>query len=154
MGKTRINIYSVKQVKEKGGLYDLEGINVNSPADGYGVIQTVLDLNNESVEKFGILNLNTRNKISGIHVISVGTLNSTMVHPREVFKAAMLNNSASIILFHNHPSGDPTPSAEDITLTKRLVEAGKIMGIQVLDHLIVGDGKYCSIREAGIWNWN
>lgn len=83
-------------------------------------------------------------------VISVGSLSSTIVHPREVFKTAVKCSAASIILVHNHPSGDPTPSKEDIEMTRRLTEAGSIMGIEVIDHLVIGQDKYCSFRERGL----
>lgn len=146
----RINIYSVKQVKEKGGLYDLESSFIRSPEDANNIVNVVLDLYSESVEKFGILTLNTKNQVAGVHILSVGTLNGSMVHPREVFKAAVLNNAASIVCFHNHPSGDPTPSPEDIETTKRLVDAGELMGIQVLDHIVVGDNRFYSLKEQGM----
>lgn len=149
----RINFYSIKLVKEKGGLYDLDRLNgytISSPEDGYRAIDTILDLNSECVEKFGILTLNTKNRIIGIHIIHVGGLNASIVDPRAVFQNAMLNNAASIICFHNHPSGDPTPSREDIDVTKRLVQGGLILNIQVLDHVIVGDeGRYVSLKEKG-----
>lgn len=146
----RINIYSVKQVKEKGGLYDLESSFIRSPEDANNIVNVVLDLYSESVEKFGILTLNTKNQVAGVHILSVGTLNASMVHPREVFKAAVLNNAASIVCFHNHPSGDPAPSPEDIETTKRLVDAGEIMEIQVLDHIVVGDNRFYSLKEQGM----
>ena len=100
-------------------------------------------------EHFVLLLLNTKNKVTGIHVVSVGSLDSSLVHPREVFKPAVLANCASIILGHNHPSGDPQPSREDIGLTKRLKDAGELMGIPVLDHIVVGDGsvRYFSFKE-------
>jgi DNA repair protein RadC len=145
----RINFYSIKQVKEKGGLYDLENTTIRSPEDGYKAIETILDLHSEAKERFGILTLNTKNKIVGIHILFIGSLNASIVHPRDVFQAALLNNAASIIAFHNHPSGDPSPSREDIEVTKRLVECGKIMGIDLLDHVIVGDGNYISLKEKG-----
>jgi DNA repair protein RadC len=93
--------------------------------------------------------LNTKNKVAGAHIISQGSLSASIVHPREVFKAALLNNSASIILAHNHPSGDPEPSREDVETTKRLVEAGEILGIRVLDHVIIGE-QYLSMKEEGL----
>lgn len=146
----RINLYTVKQVKERSGLYDIDEAKITGPGSAAKIIQLVLDLNSEAVEKFGIITLNSKNMVAGIHILSIGTLNATIVHPREVFKAAMLNNAASIICFHNHPSGDPTPSPEDIQITERLVSAGEIMGIDVLDHVIVGDGgAYCSLKEGG-----
>jgi DNA repair protein RadC len=82
--------------------------------------------------------------------ITIGTLNSAQVHPRELFKSAIRHSAAAIILVHNHPSGDPTPSTEDIEVTKKLVESGKLMGIQVLDHLIIGDNHYTSMKEKGL----
>lgn len=145
----RINFYSVKRVKEHGGLYDLDHATIRSPEDGYTIVQTVLKLNEATAEKFGILTLNTKNQVVGIHILFMGSLNASIVHPREVFQAAVLNNAASIVAFHNHPSGDPTPSREDIEVTKRLKECGLIMGIDLLDHVIVGEGKYCSLKEKG-----
>ncbi|TCM97681.1 DNA replication and repair protein RadC [Paenibacillus sp. BK033] len=100
-------------------------------------------------EHFVCLFLNTKNHIIARETLSVGTLNASLVHPREVFRAAVKAGSASIICVHNHPSGDPMPSPEDITLTKRLVEAGELMGIEVLDHLVIGDGRFISLKEHG-----
>lgn len=150
----RINFYSIKQVKEKGGLYEFDtklgNYTITSPQDGANAIETILKLHEETSERFGILTLNTKNKIVGIHILFMGSLNASIVHPREVFQAALLNNAASIIAFHNHPSGDPTPSREDIEVTKRLVECGKIMGIDLLDHVIVSEpGRYVSLKEKG-----
>lgn len=81
--------------------------------------------------------------------LSMGSLNASIVHPREVFRAAIKRSSASIVCVHNHPSGDPTPSPEDIQLTHRLVEAGTIIGIEVLDHVIIGDQRFISLKEEG-----
>ncbi|HOO12208.1 MAG TPA: JAB domain-containing protein, partial [Bacillota bacterium] len=94
--------------------------------------------------------LNTKNKIVAAHEVSRGALNGSLVHPREVFKPAVLHNAAAIICFHNHPSGNPEPSKEDIETTNRLVEAGKIMGIEILDHIIVSDDGYASLKERGV----
>ena len=86
-----------------------------------------------------------------MNIVSIGTLYSSLVHPREVFKTAILSNAASIILFHNHPSGDPEPSTEDTTITKRIKEAGTLMGIELLDHVIIGsEGRFYSMKEQGI----
>jgi DNA repair protein RadC len=82
--------------------------------------------------------------------VSIGGLHSSIVHPREVFKTAVKRSAASIILAHNHPSGDPTPSQEDISITRRLIEAAKIIGIELLDHVIIGDSTYCSLKEKGL----
>lgn len=101
-------------------------------------------------EHFKAVLLNIKNHVISIEDISVGSLNTSIVHPREVFKPAIRRSSASIILVHNHPSGDPTPSREDIEVTQRLVESGKILGISVLDHVIIGNGSIVSLKEEGI----
>lgn len=93
-------------------------------------------------EEFLLVPLDGKNRALGFHVVSVGTLTASLVHPREVFKIVLLANAAAIILVHNHPSGDPTPSAEDIAITKRLQEAGDLLGIRILDHVVIGDGRY------------
>jgi len=98
-------------------------------------------------EYFKVLLLNTKNEIITIENISVGSLNSSLVHPREVFCNAVKKNACSMIAVHNHPSGNPEPSQTDIDITRRLVEAGEILGIKVLDHLIIGDGIYVSLKE-------
>ena len=95
--------------------------------------------------------LNARNQVICREDVSVGSLNASLVHPREVFVAAVGSSAASVILAHNHPSGDVTPSREDIELTKRMVQAGEIMGIEVLDHLIVGQERFLSMKEAGLF---
>jgi len=142
---TRINVYSLRLVKESSVAYNLEKSIVN-PATAAQVVNQVFDMQNQPNEVFAILCLNTKNKVVGAHIISQGSLSSSIVHPREVFKAAMVNNAASVILAHNHPSGDPEPSREDIETTRRLVEAGEIMGIKVLDHVIIGE-RYLSMKE-------
>ncbi|MBC8080124.1 MAG: DNA repair protein RadC [Gorillibacterium sp.] len=100
-------------------------------------------------EHFVCLFLNTKNHVIGQETLSIGSLNASIVHPREVFLAAIKRSSASIICVHNHPSGDPTPSPEDIDMTNRLTEAGKIIGIDVLDHIVLGDQIYVSLKEKG-----
>ncbi|MCK9267510.1 MAG: DNA repair protein RadC [Alkaliphilus sp.] len=101
-------------------------------------------------EIFNIILLNTKNNVIAIENISIGSLNASIVHPREVFNIAIKRSSSAIILAHNHPSGDPKPSTEDINITKRLIEAGTIIGINVLDHIIIGDGIYFSMKEKEI----
>jgi DNA repair protein RadC len=101
-------------------------------------------------EHFVCLFLNSKNHIIAQETLSMGSLNASIVHPREVFRAAIKCSSASIVCAHNHPSGDPTPSPEDIQITKRLIEAGAIVGIDVLDHLVIGDGIYVSLKEKGL----
>ena len=104
----------------------------------------------EQREHFAVMLLNTKNHILGLTDISVGSLQASVVHPREVFRAAIEYAAASMILFHNHPSGDPSPSREDIAVTRRLVKAGAIMDIPVLDHIILGDGRFASLKEKGM----
>jgi len=101
------------------------------------------------VEHFGLLLLDTKHRVTRVTLLSVGTLDASIVHPREVFRAAASGGAAAIVLFHNHPSGDPAPSDDDIALTRRLIRAGDLMGITVLDHVIVAENRYASLRERG-----
>lgn len=100
-------------------------------------------------EHFVVLLLDTKNQVLHRETISIGSLNASIVHPRELFKQAIKKSAATVILVHNHPSGDPTPSIEDLTITKRLVEAGELLGINVLDHIIIGDQKHYSLKRQG-----
>lgn len=100
-------------------------------------------------EHFKVVYLDTKNNIMGDRDVTIGTINTSLVHPREVFSDAIKCSAASIIVLHNHPSGDPSPSQEDIQVTKRLAQAGEILGIGLLDHIIIGDGKYFSFKEKG-----
>ena len=118
---------------------------ITSPQDIADVFIPLLK--DELKERFIVVCLNSANKIIKFDTISVGNLNSSIVHPREVFKTAIENSSASIILVHNHPSGNPDPSGEDIAITKKLSESGKIMDIPVFDHIIIAGGKYTSFVE-------
>jgi DNA repair protein RadC len=102
---------------------------------------------NRPVEQFGVMLLDTKHKVLRTTVLSVGTLDASIVHPREIFREATAGGAAAIVLFHNHPSGDPEPSREDRRLTDRLIAAGVVMGIDVLDHIILGDACYFSFRE-------
>lgn len=149
----RINIYTVKQVRESSMLYNIDTTSIDSPKTAVTIINKVFSLAEEAVEVFGILTLNSKNKIVGAHIISVGTLNIAVVHPREVFKPAILNNAAQIIIFHNHPSGDSSPSKEDIVVTQKLVDAGKLLGIEIIDHLIISENdQYFAFSEKGLLN--
>lgn len=102
------------------------------------------------VEEFGMLILDTRNRLKKLEVISKGSVNGSLVHPREVYREAVTLQAAGLILFHNHPSGDPSPSREDMELTRRLREAGRIMGIEILDHIILGAGSFMSFKDKGL----
>jgi len=149
--KKRIITYDVKLVKEESKLYEMENVMVNSANAAGEMVELVCNLNDSTVEKFGIICLDTKNKVIGIHIIGVGGLASCNVEIRGIFQRALLNNAMSIILFHNHPSGDPTPSPEDISITRKIAEAGDVMTIKVLDHIIVGDeGRYVSLAERGV----
>ena len=141
----RINIVSIKMVKESSFLYQTR--QILSPNDAYEMIKEQLE--GLDREQFIIACLNTKNEPTNITVVSVGTLNKAIVHPREVFKTAILSNAASIMAFHNHPSGETTPSQQDIQLTNRLYQAGELLGIKLLDHLIIGDGRFTSLKEKG-----
>ena len=141
----RINIVSIKMVKESSFLYQTR--QILSPKDAYEMIKEQLE--GLDREQFIIACLNTKNEPTNITVVSVGSLNKAIVHPREVFKTAILSNAASIMAFHNHPSGETTPSQQDIQLTNRLYEVGELLGIKLLDHLIIGDGTFTSLKEKG-----
>ena len=122
-------------------------------ADVAPVFRAILETENEvdqNKEHFWTMGLNTKNQIMYLELISLGLLDQTVVHPREVFRFAIMKGVKSIIICHNHPSGDPEPSEQDKSLTTRLVAAGEVLGIQVLDHVVVGDdGAYYSFREGG-----
>lgn len=120
---------------------------IRSPEDGADYIMEEMRSLNQ--EHFVVLFLNTKNQIIHRQTIFIGSLNASIVHPREVYREAVKRSAASIIVAHNHPSGDPSPSQEDIHVTRRLVESGKMIGIEVLDHLIIGDRKFVSLKEKG-----
>ncbi|PPA71784.1 RadC family protein [Jeotgalibacillus proteolyticus] len=124
-----------------------ERFSIRSPEDGANFLMN--DMRFLQQEHFVCLYLNTKNQVIHQKTIFIGSLNSSIVHPREVFKEAFRRSAASIVCAHNHPSGDPAPSKEDIDVTRRLVECGRMIGIEVLDHLIIGDRKYVSLKEKG-----
>ncbi|HEY4389935.1 MAG TPA: DNA repair protein RadC [Paenibacillus sp.] len=125
-----------------------EAVSIRSPHDAANILME--QLRYLSKEHFVCLFLNTKNHIIAQETLSIGSLNASIVHPREVFRAAIKCSSASIVCAHNHPSGDPTPSPEDIQMTRRLCEAGEIVGIDVLDHVVIGDGQFVSLKEQGL----
>ncbi|MGJ7920552.1 RadC family protein [Neobacillus sp. LXY-4] len=120
---------------------------IRSPEDGAKLMMNEMRFLTQ--EHFVCLYLNTKNQVLHKQTVFIGSLNASIVHPREVFKEALRRSAASIIAVHNHPSGDPAPSREDIEVTKRLAECGKIIGIDLLDHLIIGENKYVSLKEKG-----
>jgi DNA repair protein RadC len=114
------------------------------------VFEMFHDLRLEAKENFLTLHLDGKNRIIAIDKVAIGSLNQAVVHPREVFKSAVLSSAAAVLLIHNHPSGDPQPSAEDIRITRRLKECGDLLGINVLDHIVIGEGQYFSFVESGM----
>ena len=134
--------------KEVSMNYPTLSYAIKSPDDAAQIGKEFMRIHEEPEEYMYMICMNIKNKVIGVFEISHGTANSSLVSPREVFQKALLANAVSIIVMHNHPSGDPTPSREDIEVTKRLVEAGKIVGVEVLDHLIIGD-RYSSLKEKG-----
>jgi DNA repair protein RadC len=101
------------------------------------------------VEQFGVVLLDTRHRVLRTTVVAVGTLNATIVEPRDVYREAVLGAAAAVVVFHNHPSGDPSPSGDDVELTRRLAAAGALLGIDLVDHIVLGDARYCSFKELG-----
>ena len=133
----KIENVRIKLVRESAGLYCNNYIS--SPEDAAEIAAKFFEDMATDREVFAVMLLDTKNRVIGINVVSIGSLTASVVHPREVFKAACLANATNIILTHNHPSGDTTPSKEDISITSRLVQAGRLMDIPVLDHIIIGD---------------
>ena len=145
--KTIKAVYETLNVSESVSAYFSTGTRYTAPQQVY---ETFKFLMQETKEMFITLHLDGKNKIICMDLVSIGSLNQSIVHPREVFKTALLSNAAAIICVHQHPSGSPDPSSEDISITRRLKEAGQIMGIKILDHIIIGDGQYLSFVERGL----
>lgn len=141
----RVNIVHLKMVKEGSLLYKER--RIKSLEDASVLLKQFLG--EVDREYFIVLCLDTKNQPTAINVCHIGSLNASIVHPREVLKPAITSNAASIIVAHNHPSNDPTPSREDIEVTKRLAEAGKIIGVELLDHVIVCSDSFVSLKEKG-----
>ena len=139
----RIPNFKIQLVRDGSSLYSTNAISC--PEDAAEIAAKFFEDMATDREAFAVMLLDTKNRVIGINVVSIGSLSASVVHPREVFKAACLANAANIILTHNHPSGDPAPSKEDISITSRLVQAGRLMDIPVLDHIIIGDGTDRSI---------
>lgn len=148
MSKASVVISSIEFSKRIMLREKTEAFFVDSPKSVADIFINIL--RDEFKEHFFVVLLNTKNKIISWDEISRGDLNSSIVHPREVFKYALKHSANSIICLHNHPSGDVTPSREDIEITKRLVEVGELVGVRVLDHIIIGQNKYVSLREKGL----
>lgn len=144
---TNISIYELRLVKEGKEQYNVEE-KITDPETAVKIVNEIFDLENKAEEEMVMMTLDTKNKATGLFRISKGTINQTIVHPREIFKRAMLHNANSIMLFHNHPSGDLKPSQEDINVTNRLADSGRLLGIKVLDHIIISrEGHLSLVRE-------
>ena len=152
-----VPVYGVKLVQTASVLWhgegrgdtDTERATIASPGAAVSLLEA--HLLGADREHFALVLLDAKNRVIGINTVSVGDLCSSLAHPREVFKPAILANAASVLLFHNHPSGSPEPSPEDVQVTRRLSEVGTLLGIDVLDHVILGDrGRYVSLRERGL----
>ena len=145
-GKVMRNISIVKIMQVKEGALPYETATVSCNNDAAKIVEKFLE--GVDREHFGIMCLNAKNRINAINTVSIGAVDQCMVTQRECYKAAILSNSVSVIFFHNHPSGDPEPSRHDINLTKALIDSGKILGITVHDHIIIGsEGSFVSIRD-------
>ena len=146
---TACKLKAVFELGEKAQTTTTEyGQKIESAKDIFKLLKN--DLGNKKKEHFKVLSLDSRNKLISIDNVSVGTINTNLVHPREVFKTAIQHLAVSIILVHNHPSGDTEPSEADIEITKRLIESGKIMGIDILDHIIITKNKFFSFKDKGL----
>ncbi|KAB2328950.1 DNA repair protein RadC [Cytobacillus depressus] len=148
--KRYITEQAVVMEKVKGAMYHIPQ-RVTTPETAFHTIMGIKNLERETQEVFGVIALDTKHKVVGFDILHRGTINASIVHPRDIYKALLLRNAACFICFHNHPSGVPEPSYEDKMVTERLVEAGKLIGIELLDHIITGDdGKFFSFKEGGL----
>ncbi len=120
---------------------------IRGPSDVYRVVKRRFE--GKDREHFYVVLLNTKNEVLSLELISIGSLNASIVHPREILKPAILASAASIVLAHNHPTGDPEPSREDVEFTRRMAKCGELVGIPLIDHIVIGDGFYASLKEIG-----
>lgn len=143
----RLQKVSLSVVRE--GFVSCTWQRITNPHDAARIVREVIGASDR--EQMIVLLLDAKHRVTAVHTVSIGTLTSSIVHPREVFKAALLANAAACILAHNHPSGDPEPSAEDKQLTERLLQCGELLGVPVLDHIIVGDAGF-SFHQDATWS--
>lgn len=151
----------MKKINMKSFSFNLSLPCVRETGDTYlrtpeEVVTFFSEMANMAQECFQIVTLNVKNKVIDKHLISLGLVDAALVHPREVFRAAILDGAAAFILVHNHPSGEPNPSAEDLKITRQLVEVGRIVDIRILDHVVIGRGAtpFCSMRASGVINFS
>lgn len=149
IGKRKeLAVFAVREISKRYLQKQPPPYIIHGPEDAAAYARQQLAM--ETKEHFCILLLNTKNHVIGWHIVSIGSLTASVVHPREVFAPAIVHHAASIILVHNHPSGDPSPSREDIAVTQRLVKAGKIVDIPPIDHIIIGGNDFVSMKEKGL----
>lgn len=146
MRSKRVDLISLKVCREKSIKYGDR--QINSPMQALQIVKEFIGETDR--EYFVVMNLNVKNEPCSIEICSMGLVDQTLVHPREVFKSAITTNSVKIIIFHTHPSGSVSPSKDDIDITKNLMRASAIMQIPILDHIIIGDNHYFSFKEEGL----
>ncbi|HSH24720.1 MAG TPA: JAB domain-containing protein [Massilibacterium sp.] len=144
--ETILEVVRVEQVVMERPTEYKTGMISSSYAGNFGI----REIGNEASEVVLVVVLNTKNEINAIHRVFTGSLNTSVAHPREIFRTAIMNNGARIMLFHNHPSGDTDPSEADLSFTRRVIDCGEMLGIEVIDHIIVTENDYLSLREHGM----
>ena len=147
--KGEVNVYSLRMVREESFTY--KPATIISPESAFALLESAFDLSNQPEEVVALIALDTRNVVAGLFIVSRGTVNSSLVHPREVFKRALLCNASSIIIAHNHPGGSLNPSDEDRAMTQRIKEAGRIVEVSLSDSLIIARGRcYSFARDKAL----
>lgn len=144
--ETILEVVRVEQVVMERPTEYKTGMISSSYAGEFGI----REIGKEASEVVLVVVLNTKNQINAIHRVFTGSLNTSVAHPREIFRTAIINNGARIMLFHNHPSGDTDPSEADFAFTRRVVDCGEMLGIEVMDHIIIAGNEYLSLREEGL----
>ena len=143
----RFTKYKIELVKDESVNYGGQNFNINNPWQMYKAMCDIYHLDRQPEETLYVVCVNTKNRVIGIHEVSRGTIDSSLVNQRELFKRVLINNAAKIFVVHNHPSGDVTPSNADCVVTKKIKNAGELLDISLLDHIIIGDGQYYSFKE-------
>lgn len=147
--KGEVNVYSLRMVREESFTY--KPATITSPESAFALLESAFDLSNQPEEVVALIALDTRNVVAGLFIVSRGTVNSSLVHPREVFKRALLCNASSIIIAHNHPGGSLIPSSDDKAMTQRIKEAGRIVEVSLSDSLIIARGRcYSFARDKAL----
>jgi DNA repair protein RadC len=144
--ETILEVVRVKQEVMERPVEYRTGMVSSSYAGNFGI----KEIGDEASDVVLVVVLNMKNEINAIHRVFTGSLNTSVAHPREIFRTAIINNGAKIMLFHNHPSGDTEPSEADFAFTRRVVDCGDMLGIEVIDHIIIADNEYLSLREQGL----